>query len=241
MDQRRTALSGDIFLGEPSESQQRALQRLETMLALVEGWVEEVTAQAVAAHLPHAVALREMIRRRRAAGGPAEDTFRTLVGLELRPRRAREAAALWAELTRNEGAETRDGLWSQLDLMPTGEDRDDPAALAHRRAAEDSEARRARAPAALGPDLPRHGGAETRAGLWSQLDLLPTGEDLDDPAAFAHRRAAEDSEEFGDPDAELAKILGTGDAPQDDAGEQTGDGEERPNGEPDEGLGGDQD
>ena len=133
-----------------------------------------------------AVALREMIRRRRAAGGPAEDTFRTLVGLELRPRRAREAAALWAELTRNEGAETRDGLWSQLDLMPTGED-------------------------------------------------------LDDPAAFAHRRAAEDSEEFGDLDAELAKILGTGDAPQDDAGEQTGDGEERPNGEPDEGLGGDQD
>src|SRR5699024_7996518 len=78
-------------------------------------------------------------------------------------------------------------------------------------------------------------------GLWSQLDLMPTGEDLDDPAAFAHRRAAEDSEEFGDLDAELAKILGTGDAPQDDAGEQTGDGEERPNGEPDEGLGGDQD
>lgn len=185
MDQLRTALSGDIFLGEPSESQQRALQRLETMLALVEGWVEEVTAQAVAAHLPHAVALREMIRRRRAAGGPAEDTFRTLVGLELRPRRAREAAALWAELTRNEGAETRDGLWSQLDLMPTGED-------------------------------------------------------LDDPAAFAHRRTAGDSEEFGDLDAELAKILGTGDAPQDDAGEQTGEGGE-PNGEPDEGLGGDQD
>src|SRR5699024_11821670 len=62
MDQLRTALSGDIFLGEPSESQQRALQRLETMLALVEGWVEVATAQAVAAHLSHSVALRVTIR-----------------------------------------------------------------------------------------------------------------------------------------------------------------------------------
>src|SRR5699024_7667265 len=74
MDQRRTALSGDIFLGEPSESQQRALQRLETMLALVEGWVEEVAAQAVAAHLPDEEALREMLRRWRAAGGTVADT-----------------------------------------------------------------------------------------------------------------------------------------------------------------------
>ena len=42
-----------------------------------------------------AAALRETLRRRRAAGGPAEQTFATLVGLELRPRRLREAAALW--------------------------------------------------------------------------------------------------------------------------------------------------
>src|SRR5699024_5264226 len=84
------------------------------------------------AHLPHAVPLREMLRRRRAAGGPAEDTFRTLVGLELRPRRVREAAELWAELTRREGIETRDGLWLQLDLMPTADDLEDPAGFARR-------------------------------------------------------------------------------------------------------------
>ena len=45
--------------------------------------------------LPAAGALRETVRRRRASGGPAEQTFATLVGLELRPRRLREAAALW--------------------------------------------------------------------------------------------------------------------------------------------------
>lgn len=126
MDQLRTALSGDIFLGTPNESQQRALNRLGTMLALIEGWVEEVTFRAVAPHLPHAIALQEMLRRHRAAGGPAEETFRRLVGLELRPRRAREAAALWGMLTREEGIEGRDSLWTQLDLMPTAEDLDDP-------------------------------------------------------------------------------------------------------------------
>ena len=139
MDQLRSALSGDIFLGAPNESQQRALSRLETMLALIEGWVEEVTATAVAPHLPHAVPLREMLRRRRAAGGPAEDTFRTLVGLELRPRRAREAATLWAELTRREGVESRDALWLQLDLMPTSEDLEDPAGFARRLEGESDE------------------------------------------------------------------------------------------------------
>src|SRR6478735_620589 len=48
--------------------------------------------------LPSASALRETLRRRRASGGPAEQTFATLVGLELRPRRLRDAAALWASL-----------------------------------------------------------------------------------------------------------------------------------------------
>lgn len=127
MDQLRSALGGDIFLGSPTDSQRQALTRLETTLALIEGWVEEVTWTAVAPHLPHAVGLREMLRRRRAAGGPAEDTFRTLVGLELRPRRVREAATLWGELTRVKGIEGRDALWGQLDLMPTAEDLDNPA------------------------------------------------------------------------------------------------------------------
>ena len=50
-------------------------ERLETLLAVMEGWVQVVTAQAVAPHLPHAVALAEMVRRRRAQGGAAEQLF----------------------------------------------------------------------------------------------------------------------------------------------------------------------
>ncbi|WP_127571350.1 zinc-dependent metalloprotease [Georgenia faecalis] len=122
----REALSGGVFALEQSPAQKAALVRLETALALVEGWVEEVSAQAVAAHLPHAVPLREMVRRRRAAGGPAEQTFATLVGLELRPRRLREAATLWESLGRQRGPEARDALWSHPDLMPSAEELDDP-------------------------------------------------------------------------------------------------------------------
>ena len=128
------ALSGGVFAPHTTPAQKAALERLETALALVEGWVDEVTATAALPHLPHTMALREMIRRRRAAGGPAEQTFANLVGLELRPRRLRDAAALWAQITRDNGATARDAVWDHPDLLPGTQDLDDPAGYAARRA-----------------------------------------------------------------------------------------------------------
>ncbi|HET8683983.1 MAG TPA: zinc-dependent metalloprotease [Micromonosporaceae bacterium] len=107
-----------IFTPEDSPAQKAALARLETALALVEGWVCHVVDAAVADRLPAAVRLSEAFRRRRAAGGPAEQTFAALVGLELRPRRLREAAALWAVLAEHRGVSGRDGLWAHPDLLP---------------------------------------------------------------------------------------------------------------------------
>lgn len=131
----REAFSSGVFALDRTPTQESALKRLETALALVEGWVEHVAAQAVAPHLPHAVPLREMLRRRRAAGGPAEQTFAALVGLELRPRRARDAAALWAAVESLDGREGRDRLWAHPDLLPTSEDLDEPQGFSTRRAA----------------------------------------------------------------------------------------------------------
>ncbi len=123
----RDALAGgELFRPENTEAQKTALARLETALALVEGWVSTVVDAAAADRLPHASALAEAIRRRRASGGPAERTFATLVGLELRPRRLREAAAIWAGLTEARGVDGRDAIWAHPDLMPTAEDLDDP-------------------------------------------------------------------------------------------------------------------
>jgi putative hydrolase len=121
------ALSGaTLFRPEDSEAQKAALTRLETMLALVEGWVATVVDTAASDRLPQASALAEAIRRRRATGGPAERTFATLVGLELRPRRLREAAAIWQGLTDARGVNGRDAVWAHPDLLPTTEDFDDP-------------------------------------------------------------------------------------------------------------------
>ena len=121
------ALSGAaLFQPEDTPEQKAALARLETALALVEGWVSTVVAAAASDRLPQAGALAEAIRRRRATGGPAERTFATLVGLELRPRRLREAAAIWQGLTTERGVTGRDAVWAHPDLLPTADDLDDP-------------------------------------------------------------------------------------------------------------------
>lgn len=128
------ALASGMFAPQDTPEQTAALARLETGLALVEGWVDHVVAAAVADRLPTAPAQREAQRRRRAAGGPAEQAFATLVGLELRPRRLREAAELWGELQRVGGIEARDALWGHPDLLPDAEDLNDPAGYAQRQA-----------------------------------------------------------------------------------------------------------
>ncbi|MFJ7245457.1 zinc-dependent metalloprotease [Kitasatospora sp. NPDC098652] len=126
------ALAGGLLQPEDTPAQKAALARLETALALVEGWVDAVVHAAAEPHLPQAGALRETVRRRRAAGGPAEQTFATLVGLELRPRRLRDAARLWALLADARGIEGRDALWEHPDMLPTAADLDDPDAFVHR-------------------------------------------------------------------------------------------------------------
>ncbi|MEV6770343.1 zinc-dependent metalloprotease [Nocardia sp. NPDC051030] len=120
-------LSQGTFEPQTTPEQKAALERLETLLALIEGWVETVVTDAVGDRLPGAGALAETLRRRRATGGPAEQTFATLVGLELRPRKVREAAALWRRLTSDAGAEKRDGVWAHPDLLPDSADLDSPA------------------------------------------------------------------------------------------------------------------
>lgn len=126
LEELSSSLEGGLFEPQKTPEQLATLQRLETMLALVEGWVDEVVTQATAQWMPPAAALAEAVRRARATGGPAEETFHTLVGLELRPRRMRDAANLWAALRDARGMEGRDAVWSHPDLVPTSADLDDP-------------------------------------------------------------------------------------------------------------------
>jgi putative hydrolase len=114
----QAALRDGAFIAPRSPEQTKALESIEVMLALIEGWVDAVTDQAT--HLlPKSIAIGEAVRRRRASGGPAEQTFGTLVGLELRPRKLREAAALWREIGHRLGNAKRDAIWGHPDLLPT--------------------------------------------------------------------------------------------------------------------------
>nr|WP_104171554.1 zinc-dependent metalloprotease [Cryobacterium sp. M23] len=130
-EELRAAMVDGSLIPPKSEAQLAALSRLETMLALIEGWVDVVTLEATS-RLPRADAIAETVKRRRASGGPAESAFATLVGLELRPRRLREAAALWQAVTDAVGNEKRDELWAHPDLLPSSADLDDPQALVAR-------------------------------------------------------------------------------------------------------------
>jgi len=130
-EELRAALESGALLPPRSEAQDAALARLENLLATIEGWVEVVTEDATS-RLPSAPRIAEAVRRRRAVGGPAERALASLVGLEIRPRRMREAAAMWRAVTDAVGPAARDALWDYPDLMPAASDIDDPAALVAR-------------------------------------------------------------------------------------------------------------
>lgn len=130
-DELRDALSSGALIPPKSPEQLEALARLETTIALIDGWVDAVT-EAATARLPKRDAIAETVRRRRATGGPAEKAFGTLVGLEIRPRRLREAADFWRSVTDAVGPELRDSLWDQPDLMPGSDDIDDPSRVISR-------------------------------------------------------------------------------------------------------------
>lgn len=185
-----SALSGGVFALSTTPDQRRALTRLETMLALIEGWVEVVTAQATLPYLPHADALREMMRRRRATGGPAEDILGTLMGLQMRPRQARGAASIFALVEADGGRDSREALWSHPDMVPSETELATPdtfLALRQAAAAED---------------------ADIDAALNSLLDgtlgwadgLSPDDQDAADPDGTASQNDIPKDKENTDPD-----------------------------------------
>jgi len=127
----RGLLESGAMLADRTEDQIRSLQSIETLLALIEGWVDAVSQESTQ-RLPNAGRISEAVRRRRASGGPAELTFGTLIGLELRPRLLREATAMWLQVGMSLGASKRDSLWDHPDLLPTAADIANPTGLIER-------------------------------------------------------------------------------------------------------------
>ncbi|MFG7944408.1 MULTISPECIES: zinc-dependent metalloprotease [Streptomyces] len=179
-EELQEALQQGMFQPEDTPEQKAALARLETALALVEGWVDAVVHAAAEPHLPSASALRETLRRRRATGGPAEQTFATLIGLELRPRRLRDASRLWATLADARGAEGRDGLWEHPDMLPTAADLDDPDGFVHREQPDFSELDKMLGDAAAGGPSQSTQGPRLDKPSDTSDDTGPAGQDRTD-------------------------------------------------------------
>jgi putative hydrolase len=118
------ALDNGIFTPEESPAQKIALAKLETVLALIDGWTDEVTSLAAGDRLPSIEQLRETLRRRRASAAPAQQLFSSMLGLQVSPKLTREASAFWKKIREVKSIAERDQIWSGL--LPTAEDLLDP-------------------------------------------------------------------------------------------------------------------
>ena len=112
------ALSGGMFTPEETPTQKAALENLETVLALIDGWIDSVVTLAAKNRLPSLIQLRETQQRRRATKSPTQELFATLVGLEVSPRRTREAIAFWEKIVELKDVKSRDEIWDESFLLP---------------------------------------------------------------------------------------------------------------------------
>lgn len=108
------ALDAGIFTPEETPAQRNALSKLETVLALVDGWADEVATLAAGDRIPSITALRELHRRNRATSTPSQQLFKTMLGLEVSPKLAREASAFWNRVRELKGISARDQIWSGI-------------------------------------------------------------------------------------------------------------------------------
>lgn len=114
------ALNEGIFTPEETPDQREALVKLETVLALVDGWNEAIVSLAAGDRLPNISALQETLRRRRATSAPTQQLFSNLFGLQVSPRLAREASLFWNSVGALRDIQSRDQIWSGI--LPTSED-----------------------------------------------------------------------------------------------------------------------
>jgi putative hydrolase len=123
------ALNAGLFTPQQTPAQELALTKLEMALALIEGWIDHVISEVASDRMPAFNALIENSRRRRATNSPMQQLFANLLGLEVSPRKMREASAFWGEVKKIRGADGRDKCWEDPAFLPMPDDLADVAAF----------------------------------------------------------------------------------------------------------------
>ncbi|MBN9644440.1 zinc-dependent metalloprotease [Corynebacterium mendelii] len=109
-----------------------ATTRLETLLALVEGWVDHVVGETLGERIPSTPLITEAFTRRRATGGSADKAMERIVGITISAPKIEAAANLWQRATTAVGGQRRDAVWDHPDFLPDADDLDHPAAFIDR-------------------------------------------------------------------------------------------------------------
>ncbi|GAA1473608.1 zinc-dependent metalloprotease [Corynebacterium felinum] len=104
-----------------------ATSRLETLLALIEGWVDFVVTEAMSERVPSTLRMNEAWRNRRSTGGSAEKAFASVVGIEFGAPKVGQAHELWRRVTNAVGESRRDQIWDHPDFLPMAEHLDNSA------------------------------------------------------------------------------------------------------------------
>jgi putative hydrolase len=118
------ALNNGVFTPEETPTQRAALSKLETALALIDGWADEVASLAAGERLPALSSLREIFRRQRATNAPSQQLFKSLLGLQVSPKLSREASAFWQKAREIRDLSARDQIWSGI--LPSADELLDP-------------------------------------------------------------------------------------------------------------------
>ena len=132
LERASEAFAESLFAPSVTGEQREVLDRLETLLAIVEGWVDDVVAEVTRPRMPSAAGLSEALRRRGASATGTRTALKRLIGLELEPRRTRDAANTWAALRVAHGSAARDAAWGHPDVVPSSADLDDPLGYVER-------------------------------------------------------------------------------------------------------------
>ena len=123
------ALNVGLFTPQQTPAQELALTKLEMALALIEGWIDHVISEVAGDRIPAFNALIENSRRRRATNSPMQQLFANLLGVEVSPRKMREASAFWSEVKIIKGSDGRDKCWDDPAFLPMPDDLSDVKAF----------------------------------------------------------------------------------------------------------------
>src|SRR5699024_2176047 len=132
MQRMAEELRSGMLAPATTAAQKEALTALENLLSVIAGWSDVVVYRACEA-LEDRDAIREALRSRSVSESEAEAAFASHIGFSLRPRRLRDAAALFTFLEQKSGPEARDGVFRHPDVLPTTQDLDDPLGYEERR------------------------------------------------------------------------------------------------------------